>query len=388
MDGKIIVWNGYEGTYITEYISESDLSCGDVNPAGSMLVVGTSKGAIKFFDITNRGFIRLIHYKKINKKERPITEVKFSPDGELIAVGSGKKKVRFVYGRPSQNFRVLGKLRFQIPVSSFVWSSSDRMPLGKTGLLAVADQGLLFAAPAPPTTENYHNKELDYDICPMYCRRIDFFLDKIASINASGEVFLTGKDKFLKKYKIPDELVAKTNPSAKAPPAPIEELPGHPLPVNACFISFNGEYLLSGAQDGSISVREIANPAKHTQFKAHNFKSNGVCSLEMGREISIIYSGGYEGSLFSWFIDEDMEIPQRENQMEIEDAEVKDQEEIEDNFDEDIMHYERVIEEEEHAAQEDEREKVRADLRDELEEIRNKLRELLDANAYADELEK
>ena len=159
---------------------------------------------------------------------------------------------------------MLGKLKFQIPVSSFVWSKSDKMPLGKPGILAVADQGLLFAAPSPPITENYQNVDLDYEICPMYCRRIDYFLEKIAVVESSGEVYLTGKDKFLKKYKIPDELIAKTNPGFKAPPAPIEELNGHPLPVNVCFTSQQSGLLVSGAQDGSIFVREIANPSKHT----------------------------------------------------------------------------------------------------------------------------
>ncbi len=43
MDGKVIIRNGYDGTYLTEYVSESDLSCGDINPSGSLLVVGTTK---------------------------------------------------------------------------------------------------------------------------------------------------------------------------------------------------------------------------------------------------------------------------------------------------------------------------------------------------------
>ena len=352
------------------------------------MAVGTTKGSIKIFDITNRNFIRLIHYKKISKKEKPITEVRFSPNGELIAVGTGGKKILFVYGRPENNFKVLGKLPFQLPVSSVVWSASDKMPNGKLGILAVAKQGLLFAAPAPSTTESYHNKVLDYDICPMYCRRIDFDLEKVAVVDSTGEVFLTGQDKYLKKYKIPDELIAKTNPGVKAPPSPIEELNGHPLPANVCFTSYNSAYLVSGAKDGSIFVREIANPTKHTHFKAHNFKSGGVSSLEMGREISIIYSGGYEGSLFSWLTDEDVEIPERENQMKIDDVAVEEMEELEDNFDEDIMYYERVIEEEEYQAQEDERDKVKSELKDQLEEIRDKLRELLLSNDYADELER
>lgn len=92
MDGKIIVWNGYDGSYINEYVSESDLTCGDINSTGSLLVVGSTKGAVKLFDITNRSLIRLVHYKKISKKEKPITEVKFSPDGNLICVSTGSKK--------------------------------------------------------------------------------------------------------------------------------------------------------------------------------------------------------------------------------------------------------------------------------------------------------
>jgi len=101
----------------------------------------------------------------------------------------------------------------------------------------------------------------------------------------------------------------------------------------------------------------------------------------------MVYSGGVDGSIYSWMIDE-FDAPEIENEEEIDDDVYQEFDEEEDQFDEDIPHYIRQLEEEEYAAQEEERERVKADLRIELGEIKNKLEELLDQNQYADELEK
>jgi len=92
LDGKVLVWNGFEGKIIGQYISESDITCGDISPDGKILVLGTTQSCIKVFDITERLAPRLLQIRRIFKKDKEITQVAFSPDGSLIAVTGHSKR--------------------------------------------------------------------------------------------------------------------------------------------------------------------------------------------------------------------------------------------------------------------------------------------------------
>lgn len=51
----------------------------------------------------------------------------------------------------------------------------------------------------------------------------------------TGDILCTGKDKLLKRYKQPEELLAKMDNRIKVGGAPIEEQDGHALPSNSTF---------------------------------------------------------------------------------------------------------------------------------------------------------
>lgn len=72
---------------------------------------------------------------------------------------------------------------------------------------------------------NYSSKELklENDVCPMYARKVDADLNHIAVNKISGDILSTGKDKILKRYKQPEELLAKMDTRIKVGGAPIEE---------------------------------------------------------------------------------------------------------------------------------------------------------------------
>ena len=136
------------------------------------------------------------------------------------------------------------------------------MPNNRPGILAISNQGLLFAVSAPIVDVEKQNVDFDTDACPIYIRRTDFLLNKIAVIESTGEVLVTGKDRMLKKYRFPDENILRTDPKSKPPSNPLEELPGHDLPVTVVAHSSNGKFIAMGSQDGTITFRDTAHLAE------------------------------------------------------------------------------------------------------------------------------
>lgn len=79
-------------------------------------------------------------------------------------------------------------------------------------------KGLLFAINPPEKTDNNENQVL--------VRKTDPDMTKIALTNTS-DVLLTGLDKNIKRYKFPEENLAKIDLKVKLPaPSPIEEVEG------------------------------------------------------------------------------------------------------------------------------------------------------------------
>jgi hypothetical protein len=62
--------------------------------------------------------------------------------------------------------------------------------------------------------------------------KIDPDLHHICNFSAK-DLILTGIDKGLKRYKLPDETIEKIDFKLKLPAlAPIEDIPGHQVPIN------------------------------------------------------------------------------------------------------------------------------------------------------------
>ena len=73
--------------------------------------------------------------------------------------------------------------------------------------------------------------KFELDQCPQYGRKIDPDIYHLAIDPENKDILTTGKDKILKKYKQPDELLIKMDLRIKVPGSvPLEELEGHPLP--------------------------------------------------------------------------------------------------------------------------------------------------------------
>lgn len=74
----------------------------------------------------------------------------------------------------------------------------------------------------------------------------------------------------LKRYKYPEETLAKLDLKVKLPAlSPVEEFEAHQLPTTC--IQFEKELIVSGSQDGEVFIRNLAKPAEIQKIKVGYF---------------------------------------------------------------------------------------------------------------------
>jgi WD40 repeat protein len=129
----------------------------------------------------------------------------------------------------------------------------------------------------------------------VLCRKTDPEMTKICLSNTT-DIYLTGADKVLKRYKFPEEKLEKIDLKVKLPAlSPLEEVEGHFLPVTA--IQFEKDFIVSGCQDGEVMIRHAGKMNEKQKMKVMNFKYNGVKSLYYSSRSQLIFVGGDDGSL-------------------------------------------------------------------------------------------
>lgn len=212
------------------------------------------------------------------------------------------KKVFFVSTNPELEFKILGLSLMPDKINGTFWLDAAKPPIPTTcNILLVLVNYLLIATVPPNPTTKYQNLKLELDQCPQYGRKIDPDLYLIAVDSTTGEVLLSGKDKILKKYKQPDELLIKMDLRIKVPGSiPLEELDGHVLQTNCLLTSPNNALCASGGCDGAIFLRKLKILPQVTEIKAHNYKTSGVSALSFSANSYLLFSGGKDGSLFIW----------------------------------------------------------------------------------------
>jgi WD40 repeat protein len=135
-------------------------------------------------------------------------------------------------------------------------------------------------------------------------RKVDPEMARIGVL-ATGELVVTGRDKILRKYKQPEELLSKMDFKVKAANTPpIEELDGHDLTTNCISFSVKNGELVTGGRDGTIIVRsgEMLSQVKN-KIQSHNLASNGVSVVLASNIGRRVYSAGFDGSLFIWALE-------------------------------------------------------------------------------------
>lgn len=82
---------------------------------------------------------------------------------------------------------------------------------------------------------------------------------------------MTGDDKFIKKYRQPEELIAKVDFKSKFPiQPPLEEIQAHDLRIT-CWSRFD-KYLVSGSADGTVQIRDVSSISQYKSFQVAGWK--------------------------------------------------------------------------------------------------------------------
>lgn len=118
---------------------------------------------------------------------------------------------------------------------------------------------------------------------------------------------MSGEDKFIKKYKQPEQLIGKIDFKSKNPlPPPIEELEAHDLPI-VCFDASTKGFI-SGGSDGVLQVREYSNFSAVRMYKVHGWKASNLKCVTKSSIAGIVYTGSEDGCFQIWRVSQGPQV--------------------------------------------------------------------------------
>lgn len=225
-------------------------------------------------------------------------------------------------------------------------------------MVGITTNSLLFSVNVPLNEKFNHRVSVQEDFSnPMY-RKIDRGMEFIMSNydteidekgidQKDGEIFVTGEDKWMKQYELPNELYESIE-WRKPPNAPINEFHGHGMATACWSYSIESQFIITGGKDGSLIFRRNPNYVQKNEFKAHTVYTGGVSALSVSRDRPVIYSAGGDGTFFVWAIQKNHGIPA--NPLEPDDMyaspELNSMQQLENLTDEEYQAYKKILEEE------------------------------------------
>lgn len=365
-----------------------------INATGNLIVLGSSNGCIRILDLSNSREIKTVFCKKLHKSN-PIRVVKFSHDQTMICFATEKSnRVYFLSGTPEKNFELYGYVFLEGTVLDVNWANTVKPPIDpkkNRHLVEVTVKNGLLQAIVPLKTINPHEvfEELGLESISMLGRRIDTDITMSIVEPETGDLFCTGGEKILRRYKQPEEYFRDMELKRKQVGMPLE-LDNHDLVTNYLYLKTASEVLVSGGMDGSVIRRSTKNPKESAiKINTQNYVFNGVSACSASEIYPLIYSGGFDGSLlvhsyddfeFNGGSDAFKSLPAVADCSKIEG--------IEPEKDDEIKYYETILEEETKKKREDERYHTQKNMKEKLMSISNELKRLLLKNKDAQDLEK
>jgi WD40 repeat protein len=271
------------------------------------------------------------------------------------------------------------------------WTSAVKPPIdskkNKQVLEVCIKFGMMIALVPPKNlVPNATLKEFTQEEVFLYSRRIDHDIDIFLADHENGEVWCTGEDKLIRRYKQPEDLL---DLKVRPPFSPLEEYDGHDLRTNCLSYYKEQGVFLSGGLDGTIMKRSLKEPSRPSKFKAHNYLTGGVSWCSLSERYPLIFSGGFDGSILV-FKEKDFDFDkEKEHLKDLPKAfETKDLPPVEFLSDLNTKYFEIILEEESRKLKESDRVKIQTEVKEKLFVIKHKLRKLLDQNRRAEEIEK
>ncbi len=189
-----------------------------------------------------------------------INSVKASVDGLYVIVSSPDSENVFILSQQAEHeFNVYGHTQLE----GYVVNSCFCTHEGLTKVLAVLSNSLLAGFQLPDKINEAIRMEPlpEALIKPLY-RRIDRGTNLVMSNIYNGDIFLTGEDKFLKKYEFPADPINKIDFKKAANP-PVDELKSHDIGTTCCDFSNEIKFMVTGGKDGNIIVRNMNHVAQN-----------------------------------------------------------------------------------------------------------------------------
>ena len=209
----------------------------------------------------------------------------------------------------------------------------------------------------------------------------------------NGDIFLTGEDKFLKKYEFPADPINKIDFKKAANP-PVDELKSHDIGTTCCDFSNEIKFMVTGGKDGNIIVRNMNHVAQNnneiqgSEIKGHAVFSGGISALAFSKVRSTLYTAGGDGAFFAWTLGgkPNPTQPVTSPKPDLEPIDRLDL--VDDQPDSEIRPFKEILKDQFHKQQASKKERFKEEIMSELNVIRQKLNELLDENDRVTEIER
>lgn len=111
-------------------------------------------------------------------------------------------------------------------------------------------------------------EEIPHTFAAAGYKKIDRDIDLVISRSDLKQNFVTGVDKFLKKYDLAGDAIEKVD-FKKPPIAPNDELKSHSLKTSCYDFDDEGKNLVTGGRDGCILIRNLKDLNEPREIKVH-----------------------------------------------------------------------------------------------------------------------
>jgi len=119
----------------------------DVSVDGKAAFIGSEKGVLRVFDVSNRAFPRLLKiFRFFESETMSINQIRCSADGRFVIVSSPESDQIFIFSqRPEDEFEVFGFVTLEGYVNSTAFVTQE----GKLYVTAVLSNATLCAFQVP-----------------------------------------------------------------------------------------------------------------------------------------------------------------------------------------------------------------------------------------------
>ena len=305
-DRKLIIWDISDMRPRYTFCLDYKPTSFEVDIEGNILFIGSKTGVLRIYDISprdkNRNNLRLIYQRKIIENKK-IDKIIITPQQKFIIFTSkGSDLIMILSGELNKNFALLGYVQTNYPILDIAFHEA-------TEELLVLVKNIFLSYKVDYYFENKKNKDFMINFMLKYekkARKVDPDLNLIIHNPKSNDIWLTGKDKFLRHYPLPDDKLEKVIDNKYLPPeTPLDEIRAHDLPIN--FGLQLGQTIITGGRDGSVHVRE--NKLLKKEYKSHSFLRKGISCLYYSISKGVIFAGGFDGSIFIFQTTEENNIP-------------------------------------------------------------------------------